>query len=377
MGLTQQSLQAQNIKGTMPTPGFIGNGFYTSKLLFGGISNEHPNDQILSAPSSLGNDLRVSNLTISAPLKIYSTSTKNCYKVLCYDTLTLNSGGSISCDATELTGGQYNPSSGGMVGFSFTGSLGGSGSGGPASLSAGSKGTPNTNDYPIPPIWFGGAGGGAATHGSHPGGAGGTPSSLEPMNSYFQPSVCDQASAWVNPGLFALNTVSFTGTSPATSWIGSSLPGYVLTPVCGGAGGGGCGDIGAFAEGGGGAGGGVIYVAANKIVMNGGSIFAKGQGSTGGGGGGGGGVVILVTNELTFTPGAGSEIHVEGGTATSHNGVSGNDGYNGTVIIFSDQLMASFSGDPGESNAFTGVVTEAMYKQALTNYHSKGTVSGS
>jgi hypothetical protein len=338
----------------MPTPGFIGNGFYTSKLLFGGVSNGlSPVDFVQNSEVYMSNDLRFRDLTLNSFLYVHRPSPPyNCFKLFCEGTLTINSGGVVSANAQLLHGNLPNQTNIGGIGFDSGGSVGGSGSGGDAQTGAGSPGAPNVAVAPLQPVFLGGYGGGGGTRGADSGGVGGATQGLDTINNEFQSSVYEHAGLWVNPAIY--------GTTPATfeEWTGYYAPGYAMVPVCGGGGGGGCADRGLNATGGGGAGGGVIYIAANKIVMNGGEINAGGQGAIGFGGGGGGGTVILVTNELVFVPGAGSTISAPGG---ANGGAGSTDGYGGTVLLFSDQLVASFK--------TTMDLTETTYNRSLISYH--------
>jgi hypothetical protein len=335
----------------MPTPGFIGTGFYTSKLLFGGLlDGGFTNPWVVSSPTNLTADLITQNIVLNNALNVYSGSgNRDCYKIICSGTLTINSGGYVSASANLFNGGNTTTALS-SPGLGFGGSVGGSGFGGAAELAAGAAGAPSSPQ----PVFLGGAGGHGGTRGGDAGGAGGT-SSPASINNRFQPSIYEHAGVWVNPAIYADSPSTFT------NWAGAYAPGYAMVPVCGGCGGGGCSDIGSNNNGAGGAGGGVVYIAANKIVMNGGSISANGQsaGNLTGGGGGGGGVIILVTNDLVFVPGSGSSITVNKGFG---GGLGSTDGGDGMTVLFSDQLVASFSAP----------LTEIVYKQAVINFQFQG-----
>lgn len=260
------------------------------------------------------------------------------YKIICSGTLTLNANGSIDVRGGIPNGGVSVPVGGVTGGRGFAlgggggfGCLGGSGSGGDGSaLSSGSAGysyslTTNSN------VCLGGSGGAGASNGQTAG-AGGTASLNTRVNYLYQPSVYQDAIVYHNV------------VPPSTNVD------YLLAyPICGGAGGGGSGG----AANGGGAGGGVCYIAADKIVFNGGYIHADGQSVTTGanvGGGGGGGVVILVCSTIEFT--------TNGGFCTAVGGNGTNNGSDGTILVFSDDLVGSFSGS----------MTEATYNAAVASY---------
>ena len=345
----------------MPTQGFV-NGFYTSKLMFGGMYDGVVINDIIGGVTYLQEDKFYNNLTINHTLYTYEGGGNNrCYKIFCSDTLTLNAGGLISCDGSSL--GDWNdlaPSPG--FGVGGNGSLGVSGSGGHATLATGASGAPYVGDS-LQPVFLGGAGGAGGTHGLDLGGAGGVTGSLDKINNIFQPSVYQSAMMWINPAIYSVANVSATD---FINWTGHFAPGYASVPICGGGGGGGVGDVGAGTNGGGACGGGVIYIAANRIVMNGGVISANGQKAIAGSGGGpgGGGVIVLVTNELVFVPGTASQIMAMG---AGDSGLGSSNAANGTIILFSDQLVCSFS----------GVLTPSIYNTAKINWTLKGHIPGS
>lgn len=356
----------------MGTPGFIGKGYYTDHLLFGGGLGSYT---ISSATNFAGTisgyttfpgltvsgDLAVKDLTISSQLipVIYMGPSYVTHKIRASGTITINSGGAIRGDGEIPSGG------GGWVGttgargygtqalWQGVAGLGGSGSGGAATSSgAGISGNPSASAYPSPSwVALGGSGGDGGTMSTNPGGAGGQCLFDYSANHYFQPSVYNDAMVFYN------SIIAQAAGAPSNS----VHPYYELFPykIYGGGGGGGIGDgAGAPTTGGGAAGGGVIYVSCNKLVLNGGSITAKGQNGNIAGGGGGG-VIILVANEISW-PSNTSTLNASGGT-TGGAAYGSEAGFDGTVLIFSNTIVGRF----------TGSVTKAIFDAAVVAYQKQ------
>jgi hypothetical protein len=340
----------------MSQPGFTQQGFYTSKLLFGGLPNGSVIDDHTGTSFSLSSDYLTKNLLVSGQVKTFDSATRTCYKLFCYDTLTLNSSGSIVCDGNSLHGGQHQNENA-SLGFAWGGSLGGSGTGGNAGIPSvlGQNGSPTAV---LKNTYLGGSGGSGGTGAILAGGIGGVTQILDKINkNQFQASLYQNAMLWYNPALEGPGATGFT------NWVPSTTTGYVNIPVGGGGGGGGCGDRSQAggSTGGGACGGGVIYIAADRIIMNGGYLSVMGQSavSSTGGGGGGGGVVILVCNELVWPSGSTSQIIVSGGVG---GGLGATDGATGRVFVFSDQFIGFFE----------GMVDKETYESAVTLFQMKG-----
>jgi hypothetical protein len=357
----------------MRKPGFTKRGFYQDKLMLGpGIftgSGGSP-DLIINTPTDIYNvlgaglvgytdlysgpqDIICRSLIVNNQLLpvagFYGEGAPDqlaTFKVIVRDTLTLNSGGGIRCDGTLCSGGEGWVSSSGCLGFLSPfahatpntpgGTLGGSGSGGAAtSVGKGIDGTPLTTYGPETSLYWGGSGGDGKISGVSGPGRGGVCSPSLNRNNFFQPSVYLDAMIYEN------NMVS-----PATA----------LAPykICGGAGGGGASDNPTSGIGGGAAGGGVAFISCSKLIMNGGSIdVSGGYGTTGGGGGAG--ISVLVAGEVEW-PSSSSYILCAGGTSSG-----GGNGNPGTVLIFSNDLVAEF----------TGTVTKAIYDAAVQVFNSE------
>jgi hypothetical protein len=328
------------------------NGLRTSGLtiphvVFGGLAGGVITNQTIAAgTTSISADIKVKNCKVTGKLRTFDTNTGNCYKLIVSDTLTLDSTGTITCDANEYRGTNWQNSLG-SVGFNRDGSLGGSGSGG--DCSAGDTAWPGLPSGAIPRIYLGGNGGDGGTI-TNAGALGGGKSllAISPVNTIFSTLVSNQAMLWVNPVLITL---------AYEDWTGEDINSYVAAPLCGGCGGGGAGNTTEPSDGGGGCGGGVIYICADRLVLNGGAITADGQ-TCKSNSGGGGGCIIIVCNELLWNS-TDTNIGAVGGTG---GGFGAGNGSDGTVIIFSNQLVASF----------TGTVTKPIYEQAVIDYSLKG-----
>lgn len=271
------------------------------------------------------------------------------YKVTVRDTISLNSGGIIRVDGTVCSGGSTWVSATGCQGYlcplidfggvSFLGgTLGGSGNGGNANASGvGANGRPATTDNAgIQRVFWGGSGGNGTTYGAAGVGHGGTSSILLNANSIFQPSVYLEALIYE---------------------MENKIPAKNLAPykINGGCGGGGSSYV-SGNTGGGAAGGGVCFISCGKLVMNGGSIDATG--GTGSAGGGGGGLVIINAGEIVWeAAGAAGNIDTRGGVSGGYTGSNGSDGL---TLIFSNSLVAQFS----------GLVTLPIYQAAVRAYNS-------
>jgi hypothetical protein len=335
----------------MPKPGFRNSGFHLPHVMFGGSSGSATSMQVITLPTSYQNDEICKSMYVSSLLTMIDTTAdaNNCYKIHAYDSVVLNAGGTISCSAQQLNG--TNDTQSGGVPFKRGGSLGASGAGGTGVTGGvGGFGSPSTTDQRV---YLGGNGGNGGTGGSRLGGNGGGTNYSRPLdyiNTLFSPLV-QSGMLWYNPS-----------GEMYVDWTGTDKFGYVATPICGGCGGGGCGD--STGKGGGGAGGGVVYIAADRIVMNGGAIDVSGQSVTPltGGGGGGGGVVVLVCNELVWSDGRSSIIAL-GGTGGD---LGAQDGSPGKIIIFSGEL----------ATVFTEQVTQDTYEAAVRNYQSHEGPSG-
>lgn len=341
----------------MPSFGITNKG-YINKWIFGGSPISYTINatsclygvpgltNVLSAPG----DLYCKNLTVNTTLlpTVCISGGYSTFKLMCSGTLTLNSGGLINASGAIINGGRVLSSAGGAgyVDAQYasitapTGSLGGSGSGGAGSSSG--NGSPG---YPTDPlkhqISAGGSGGAGASEG-YTGGTGGNSFFRPDQNSLFQPSVYNDALIWCDP--FYGDAIS---------------PRLFPTRLNGGGGGGGEGGGTGY---GGGAGGGVCYIAADRLMLNGGGISADGQ--LGGwesgpitgavSGGGGGGLIILVCSEVVWGD-SGSTVHAVGANITNTLNPQG------TILLFSDQLVASF----------TGTMTKSDYDTALQAYQSR------
>ena len=338
----------------MPRGGLTGN--FTNKFIFG-----PGGDNItISTPSCIYNvtnyanlyaspqDIICKNLTISdILLPTYyvniggSTTPKySTFKVICSNTLTLNTGGSIRVDGSVINSGDVSTNYGGLGYGLFGGAnnstqpygtLGGSGSGGIGSSTIGGSGhlayIDITNSLlENPRIHLGGAGAAGASLNAGTGGTGGTPAFDKQFGNRFQPSIWQEACLYD----YQIGTPG--------GCLDENLTNNVFmakSKVCGGGGGGGAG--GAVGNtGGGGAGGGVCYIAADKIVMNNGVIVADGQQATTGGGGGGGGVIIIVASTIEWVEDTTSYIRASGGGGT-------NAGSDGRILVFTDDVVAEFT----------------------------------
>lgn len=340
----------------MSTPGFAGNGFYTSRLLFGGgttdltIANGHPTCILgVAGYSTLPNftqDIICRNLTLNDTLvPVASNAGYRSSRIYCSGTLEINDSGTISVDGSVVNGGiETWTQLSGAIGYSYNlraSSLGGSGSGGNGNQSGpGSPGGPASVGGTF--FYLGGSGGSGHQYGDSLPGSGGDCFELSSLYEYnpFQQSIYSDAIVYGNNDIVTYPNLLFPH------------------KIYGGGGGGGNADA-PSSTGGGGAGGGVCYIAAEKIVINSTNdnvpITANGQSSNGGGGGGG--VIILVTNELVFNTDISNAISAKGGAGGNAGSTNGNDGI---IMLFSDQLVA----------VFHGTLNKAIYEEALLARHS-------
>lgn len=361
----------------MPTRGLRGRGFSIDNLMLGGGNT----DTTISTPSCVHGvsgfaslyaspqDIMVRNLTINSQLipVAYSSGSGSgyfVYKILASGKITLGTGGIIRCDGGIPAGDHLWTNDSGCIGFqgpfqygggSYQSTVGGSGSGGSSAGGGGSPGWPTGSRPNDALTYFGGAGGNGA-------GGSGTAGGFNLLNWTIS-----NGSFVINPfspsvyldGIVYSNTDGSNGSYPTN--------GYFLRPyvINGGGGGGGSGTF-VSGQGGGGCGGGVCFIKCDTLILgpNGTNIFAAGGGSTGGGGAGGGGVVIIVASDIVW--GTNAIISVQGGLTSG--GLSTQNGQHGRVLIFSNNLVASF--DTSSVSGFNGAVTKAMYDAAVLAYNS-------
>lgn len=353
--------------------GLRGRGFSVDNLLLGGGTD----DVTITTPSciygvsgytnidSVPHDLVVRSLTVNnqfTPTNYVSTGNYYClYKLQVREKLNIN--GSIRCDGSIPGGGGSWSDNAGSPAYMgpfqynsgvYINTVGGSGLGGSSNPSgAGSAGMPNGSIPNAPLTYFGGAGGSGLSSGGQLGGTGG----FNVLNSITVPGV--SVINWFSPsvyqeGIIYSNLDGNTGSYPAN--------GYFLKPykINGGGGGGGNGGSG----GGGAAGGGVCHILCDTLVLGTTGASINANGGSGLGGGGGGGVVIIVASEIQW--GASATITVQGGHGGDVGGA--NNGSHGRVLIFSNNLVASF--DTYTTVGFDGIVTKAMYDAAVLAYNS-------
>ena len=337
----------------MRRPGFTGRGFYQDKLMLGPGGSDitiSANSCVFGVPGfsalySGGQDIIARNITINSHLLASAklTSFYYLFKVIASGTVTLNSGGLIRTSGDVCAGGGVWDSPQGCVGYVSPfrdaisldegSTLGGSGDGGSTNVSGpGNYGQPPSAEKSI---YWGGSGGTGKVNGGSPGGSGGICIPNLQSNNFFQPSVYLDGIIYTNVG---------------TPSLPSALFPY---RICGGGGGGGSGDD-VSGTGGGAAGGGVCWVTADKLVFNGGSIDCNGGYTNTGGGGGGGGLVILNVGEIDWAS-SNSTIFCTSGASGE-----GDPGSDGTVLIFSNDLIAKF----------TGNVTKAIYDAAVASFNA-------
>ena len=272
-------------------------------------------DVIISTNTTLTKDMEYKNLTI----KSGATLNPNGWRLFVSDTLTIESGGKISRDGNN-GGGFRNCTMG--TGLA-TNRVGGSASGGYASLGCGAHVGCSYTQVPGDNGEFGSGGNGGSANG-YSGSAGGSGSNVNVvLREYIDP--------------------------PSQSQL-ALLPSLTLAKLGGGGGGGGGGDDWEFSclGGKGGSGGGIIHIFAKNIINNG-LISARGGnggdgGSSekfggypsggGGGGGGGGGYILVVYNTKTGE----GDLDVSGG-----NGGSGGS---------SAAYTAGFNGGSGRATEY-------------------------
>lgn len=256
----------------------------------------------VNAPTTLGNDISVNNLTV----EVGGSIDTNGYRIFCRNKLQIDIGGEI----ISYGGDGQDGSAGGAGGAGTVPGSVGRGGGGGNGVADGDGQVGVGNIYSL-----GGAGGAGGVDAGlvNNGGVGGTVT-VPP----------DEAGTWQTHATALTGEVRGFG---GQGWL------------TGGAGGGsGASDGGLVTSGGGGGGGGVILICAHILENNGtiaarGGIGGIGQGIAGGGGGGGGGLVLIARR--TLLPGTGT-IDVSGGDggASAGGGATGVTGSDGTIVAY-------------------------------------------